>query len=64
MAKQATIKDIANSAGVSTGTVDRIIHNRGKVSASAKAAVEKVLCEIGYNYNIHTSANSVQKQYK
>ena len=64
MAKQATIKDIANSAGVSTGTVDRIIHNRGKVSASAKAAVEKVLCEIGYNYNIHTSAISLKKQYK
>lgn len=64
MAKQVTIKDIAISAGVSTGTVDRIIHNRGKVSASARAAVEKVLSEIDYNYNLHTSAISLKKQYK
>lgn len=47
MAKQIKIKDIARMAGVSAGTVDRILHNRGNVSASSRAAVEKVLAEIG-----------------
>jgi transcriptional regulator, LacI family len=37
------IKDIAIMSGVSTGTVDRIIHNRGKVSEEARVKVEEVL---------------------
>ena len=41
MAKQVKIKDIAKMAGVSAGTVDRILHNRGKVSKASREAVEK-----------------------
>lgn len=63
MAKQVKIRDIANLAGVSTGTVDRILHNRGRVSKASQEAVEKVLNEIGYKYNIHTSAISLKKRY-
>lgn len=37
--KNVRISDIARMAGVSVGTVDRILHNRGKVS---KTAQEKV----------------------
>ena len=40
MARQAKIKDIARMAGVSAGTVDRILHNRGNVSESSRKAVE------------------------
>ena len=29
--KQYTIKDIARMAGVSAGTVDRVLHHRGEV---------------------------------
>lgn len=61
MAKQVKIKDIAELAGVSAGTVDRILHNRGNVSAKSREAVEKVLAEVGYKYNIHTSAISFRK---
>lgn len=64
MAKQVKIKDIARMAGVSAGTVDRILHNRGNVSAKSREAVEKVLAEVGYRYNIHTSAISVTKNFK
>ena len=34
-----TIKDIARMAGVSAGTVDRVLHNRGDVSPKSKAKV-------------------------
>ena len=42
MGKTYRIKDIAEMSGVSTGTVDRILHNRGKVSEEAQKKVEKV----------------------
>lgn len=38
-------------AGVSKGTVDRVLHNRGKVSKNAFAKVDKVLKEIDYRPN-------------
>lgn len=64
MARQVKIKDIALMAGVSAGTVDRILHNRGNVSAKSREAVEKVLAKVGYKYNIHTSAISVKKVFR
>ena len=48
MARQIKIKDIAKMAGVSSGTVDRVLHNRGGVSESRKKAVERILAEVGY----------------
>ena len=50
------IKDIARLANVSTGTVDRVLHNRGEVSAKSREKVEKVLKEINYQPNIYASA--------
>ena len=46
------IKDIANLAGVSEGTVDRVLHHRGDVSAKSLEAVTKVLDEINYKPNL------------
>jgi LacI family transcriptional regulator len=46
-----TIKDIAEMAGVSKGTVDRVLHKRGKVSKLAFEKVDKVLREIDYRPN-------------
>ena len=37
--KRITIKDIAQLAGVSKGTVDRVIHNRGEVSEASRQKV-------------------------
>ncbi|TMM57530.1 substrate-binding domain-containing protein [Maribacter algarum] len=51
MDKKYTIKDIAELAGVSKGTVDRVLHRRGKVSPKALARVEKILKEIDYQPN-------------
>ena len=36
-------------AGVSAGTVDRVLHNRGDVSVSSREKVQKVLDEIDYH---------------
>ncbi len=46
--KKHTIKDVARLAGVSKGTVDRVLHKRGRVSKEALAKVENVLKEIEY----------------
>lgn len=49
--KNIRIIDIARMAEVSVGTVDRILHNRGKVSADKREKVERVLKEIDYEPN-------------
>ena len=52
MDKKYTIKDIANMAGVSKGTVDRVLHKRGKVSAAALEKINEVLDVINYEPNL------------
>lgn len=64
MAQQLTIKQIAELAGVSVGTVDRVLHNRGRVSPESLAAVKNVLETQSYKYNIHTSAVAFKKTKK
>ncbi|MFI0429376.1 LacI family DNA-binding transcriptional regulator [Mariniflexile sp. HMF6888] len=51
MLKKYTIRDIAELAGVSKGTVDRVLHNRGKVSEIALMKVNAVLDEIDFKPN-------------
>jgi LacI family transcriptional regulator len=50
--KKYTTKDIAKLAGVSRGTVDRVLHGRGKVSEAAEKKVKKILEEIDYQPNV------------
>lgn len=64
MPQQLTIKQIAQLAGVSAGTVDRVLHNRGKVSPAALAAVQEVLSAQSYKSNLHTSAVAYKKTKK
>ena len=49
--KKHTIKDIAQLAGVSKGTVDRVLHKRGRVSQEAEDSVKQVLQQIDYQPN-------------
>lgn len=46
-----TIKEIADAAGASRGTVDRVIHNRGKVSPDVERAVRAAIETLGYKPN-------------
>ncbi len=49
------IKDIAEIAHVSVGTVDRVIHNRGEVSEATRERVLKLLKEHNYTPDLHAS---------
>ena len=60
--KNVRISDIARMAGVSVGTVDRILHNRGKVSKTAQEKVNRVLQEVEYRPNLMARSLALKKQ--
>lgn len=55
MEKTPRLKDIADLANVSIGTVDRVLHDRGRVAANTREKVLRIAKEIGYQPNIHAS---------
>lgn len=57
-----SVKEIAALAGVSAGTVDRVIHNRGNVSDASREKVEKVLEKINYRPNLQVSSIGTKRQ--
>jgi len=61
--KKIRIKDIAEKAGVSVGTVDRVLHGRSNVSKKSLEKVEKVLKQIHYVPNHYASALASNKVY-
>ena len=50
--KKIRIVDIAQLAGVSPGTVDRVIHNRGRIAPDKKERIEKIIRQLDYKPNI------------
>ncbi|MDU1889911.1 MAG: LacI family DNA-binding transcriptional regulator [Dysgonomonas sp.] len=58
------IVDIAKMAGVSTGTVDRVLHNRGRVSAEKRTKVEQILKEINYEPNMVARFLASKRNYE
>lgn len=52
---KTTIIDVALKAGVSKGTVDRVIHNRGYVSPESRTRVDQAIEELGYRPNMYAS---------
>ena len=57
------IIDIARLAGVSVGTVDRVLHKRGNVSEEKRTKVEAVLKEINYEPNLVARVLASKKTY-
>lgn len=57
-----TIKEIAEIAGVSIGTVDRVLHDRGRVSESTRKLILSIVREKGYRKNIVASQLSNSKR--
>ncbi|WP_146153518.1 LacI family DNA-binding transcriptional regulator [Adhaeribacter arboris] len=62
--KNIRIKDIAQLAGVSSGTVDRVLHNRGKVSEEALRKVLQTLKEIDYKPNLIARTLGTKKTFR
>lgn len=50
-------------AGVSAGTVDRVLHDRGDVSRASREKVQKVLDEIDYHPNMFAIGLAAKKRY-
>lgn len=64
MKSNIRIIDIAKLSGVSVGTVDRILHNRGKVSAEKREKVERILKDIDYSPNMVARFLASKRSYK
>lgn len=56
-----TVHDIADKAGVSLATVDRVLNNRPGVKAKTRALVEAAIAEIGYVRDV-AAANLARKR--
>lgn len=61
--RRVRIKDIAKMAGVSEGTVDRVIHNRGSVSSEVEKRIKQILKETGYTANPIARSLGTTKDY-
>lgn len=59
-----TINDVARAAGVSKGTVDRVLHNRGEVSPASREKVMGVVKELGYTPNMYASLLASKKDIR
>jgi LacI family transcriptional regulator len=57
------IKDIAKMAGVSAGTVDRVIHNRGQVSEDNRERIQKIINELNYKPNLLARSLASKRNY-
>ena len=57
-----TIKELAERTGVSRGTVDRVLHDRGRVSPEVKDLVLRKAEEFGYQPNRAGKILAARKQ--
>jgi len=58
------IKDIAEIANVSIGTVDRVIHNRGQVSDATREKIRSLLEEHNYKPDILASSLALKREVR
>ncbi len=58
------IKDIAELAKVSAGTVDRVLHNRGEVKEETRKKILKIVDDLGYTPNIIAKSLASKKVYR
>jgi LacI family transcriptional regulator len=64
MDKKIRIKDIASLAGVSQGTVDRVLHNRGDVAQETRDQILTIIEKMGYTPNLIAKSLASRKHYR
>lgn len=62
--KVVTIEDIAKAAGVGKGTVDRVLHNRGRVAPETRRRVLKYIEELNYKPNMAARMLAKKRTYR
>jgi LacI family transcriptional regulator len=58
-----TIKEIAEKAGVSIGTVDRVIHKRGRVSPETEGRIQSIIDDLDYRPNLFARVLKLSRTY-
>ena len=61
--RKARLKDIADISGVSIGTVDRVLHERGEVAERTRKRVLKIARELKYTPNLMAQALKTRKRF-
>ena len=61
--KKIRIKDIASLAGVSPGTVDRVIHDRGQVTEENREKILQIINELDYKPNLTARSLANKRNY-
>lgn len=59
-----SIKEIAALAGVSIGTVDRVLHDRGRVAPETEARVRNIIRELDFKPNMFASTLKTGKTFR
>jgi LacI family transcriptional regulator len=59
--KRLTIKEFAETLGVSTATVSRAIHGRGRISPETRARILAQMEQLGYTPNLHAQSLARQR---
>jgi len=63
-AKAPTLTDVANAAGVSYATADRVINDRGNVAIKSVHKVQNAMAQLGYVRNLAAANLSRQRTYQ
>ncbi|MFT4565823.1 MAG: LacI family transcriptional regulator [Saprospiraceae bacterium] len=61
---QIRIKDIAAKAGVSVGTVDRVLHGRGRVSKIKESKIKEAIKALNYQPNLAARTLATRVNYR
>jgi LacI family transcriptional regulator len=64
MSKWITIKEIAEKASVSVGTVDRVLHNRGEVAKDTMERIQRIAGEGNYKTNVFARSLKLNKTFR
>jgi LacI family transcriptional regulator len=64
MPKNLTTTEIAKLANVSRGTVDRVLHKRGRVSPKTEEKIRAILKDVNYTPNVYARGLKLSKSFR
>ncbi len=64
MTKNLTTTEIAKLANVSRGTVDRVLHKRGRVSPKTEEKIRAILKDVNYLPNVYARGLKLSKSFR